>query len=236
MVYKSMDGRNDYGQNAPRSLKINLIDNIKRYFNIILILTILFFVESCKVKAEDIDLMDFMAPRPGVTNIYRCSDGNVMHIKGLKEDSNKLLLQETLFFKNKTLPEAFPQKTIKQYRLFVAESQLIKKNDKGEEVVIQNSSEANKSWQTKGKTRNEKGKWTDITSACKLVSQKPREVLGEERFTIMTKCKTNNRHKVIRIEIYAKNIGLVERIVKVKSGRNSNVVFKTKLEKIKEPS
>ncbi|MFC1825535.1 hypothetical protein ACFL9T_22720, partial [Thermodesulfobacteriota bacterium] len=77
-------------------------------------------------------------------------------------------------------------------------------------------------WKIRGKeghkTRKGQTTWRDIESICRIEKSEKKFFLGKERIILTTECITKNASSsTIRIETYAVEIGLVERILKRKT-------------------
>ncbi len=199
------------------------------YLLVILVFILAHFVES---GAGGCTLNRFLGPLPGFKYIYTGSDGSRIEMTGISTDKNNAVeIKEITFFPEDILPPDIPKSNSIQYRLSILGDKMIKENIKGREIVLQEPlSTESKPWKIRGKfssrTNREEIQWKDNESKCKIVAKSKSNCFGKERCIITTECVASNSSCLIkRLETYAEGIGMIERILilKTKNGKKREI-------------
>jgi len=206
----------------------------------IMSLLVFFVTLSVHSGALGCTLKEFLGPFPGLKYVYSGSDGSTMEVTRISTSVNKTVeIKELTSFPEDILPPNAPKAVAVQYSLKVHADKMIKESERGKEIVLQEPlAEEAKPWKINGKagSKTDRGrmKWKDIKSMCKIVEIGRANYFGKERCIITTKCVTSNTSlRTERLETYAENIGLIERVLNAKTEDGElKKTFRLSLEKI----
>jgi len=157
-------------------------------------------------------LMLFAGPSEGRTYLYNISGGGVLEVTGLpSHDLSVKKVEEVVYLERLALPKGDgPPHT--KYSLYLSNNSLIKKNSKGEMVLLKGPLKPGaEKWKTIGQIQ-EKGRTHSITFLCGIIDVYRKALFDKDRLVVTVKCKMKRGDlSTVIVAKYAEGIGLLEK-------------------------
>ncbi len=170
---------------------------------------------------DELSLINFFAPGPGVKNTYSC-EFPCDHIEISSHpinDKSTIELEEIMYFsdtlKKKNLE--LPLSTANKYTLHLMADRIVKSDGSKESVLLMKPLQMATNWEIKGimgEVKNSqdlsKLKEKQVSWACKIASIYDEKLFIKDRKVIKVECLSNFTPKEVLTWKYASGIGLIE--------------------------
>lgn len=167
---------------------------------------------NSNVFSGELEIYSFLGPKVGTKYIYNLNEGGTLEVLGLASKNNNFIeIEEKLQIPNLILPTGEKSITNK-YNLLIIDGKLIRKSNKGEDILLQKPIVPNSSeWEMVGVIVHSNGS-KKTTSKCKITDVSRQHVFDLDRTVVTVRCemKTDSLGTYIDITRYAEGIGMIE--------------------------